>query len=451
MAWTHKEKKQLRLALKDVYRDYNSLKIFVAEELGWQLEDIVASGQRMTTVGFELLEWAEGKDALQNLYEAFREENPNHPFQRQTPTQPQPSKQPPVPTPESPPPTEIKQEHRNSGDNVAGDKYVYYTARSPVSPPAPTPPTEITQTDQSISPSPQPEPAPASKPPLPGEPFTFTTASVQCTRGFFGNKCTITKRQGKGRRRIFDLGGTPLEMVWIPAGDFLMGSPPSEGGGDEKPQHRVMFAEGFLMGRYPVTQAQWKWVAGLKSVDQELTANPSHFKGSNRPVEQVSWDDAQEFCRRLSQQRSQEFRLPSEAQWEYACRAGTTAPFAFGETLTMDLANYDSTYTYGNGPKGEYRRKTVDVGQFPANCWGLHDMHGNVWEWCGDTWRENYEGAPIDGNPWVDSKLTSSLVRGGSWLRNPWSCRSAFRGNFRRDGRDGTVGFRVVCSPQVCS
>ena len=403
MAWTHKEKKQLRLALKDVYRDYNSLKIFVAEELGWQLEDIVASGQRMTTVGFELLEWAEGKGTLQELYEAFREENPNHPFQRQKPVKPQQPERSPEPTPESAPATEIKQEHRSSGDNVAGDKYVYYTA-------------------------PTPEPVPIPKPSLPGEPFTFTTASVTPDG-------QITKRQGEGRRQVFDLGEHRWEMVWIPAGNFMMGSPPGEGDDDEKPQHRVTFADGFWMGRYPVTQAQWKWVAGLQSVDQKLTADPSGFKGSNRPVEQVSWDDAQEFCRRLSQGLRQGFKLPSEAQWEYACRAETTTPYAFGEILTPNLANY-------RPPSG-----TTDVGKFPANAWGLHDVHGNVWEWCEDTWQKIYNGAPVNGSAWIDNKSTSRLLRGGSWYLNPRDCRSAARVSYQRNVCDLNIGFRVCCVP----
>ncbi|MEM6502348.1 MAG: SUMF1/EgtB/PvdO family nonheme iron enzyme [Cyanobacteria bacterium P01_C01_bin.89] len=420
MAWTRKDKKEFRKALQGVYRDYGRLKIFVAEEMGWQLEDIVASGQPMITVGFELLEWAEGQHALQELYEAFREENPNHPFKLKTPAKPQPSAQPaplPTPAPEQPAAAEIKQEHQSSGDNVAGNKYVYYTAP----PPDPAPVPEPVHT---------PEPAPAPKPALPGEPFTFTTASVTPDG-------KVTKRQGEGRRQIFDLGGTPLEMVWIPPGDFLMGSPNGEGEDDEKPQHRVTFAEGFWMGRYPVTQAQWKWVAGLNTVNDKLNADPAKFKGVNRPVEQVSGDDAQEFCRRLSKRLSQVFKLPSEAQWEYACRAGTTTPYAFGKTLTSDLAHY-----------GKWFAGTVDVGKFSANPWGLHDTHGNVWEWCEDTWHGSYKEAPTGGSSWIDNKSKTWLLRGGSWLDAPGGCRSACRYSGSRDDRYDFIGFRVACSPQ---
>ncbi|MGD1849583.1 MAG: formylglycine-generating enzyme family protein [Cyanophyceae cyanobacterium] len=244
------------------------------------------------------------------------------------------------------------------------------------------------------------------------------------------------------------MGGTPREMVGVPAGDFLMGSLKGEGDDDEKPQHRVTFAQGFWMGRYPVTQAQWKWGAGLKVVEHRLNADPSGFKGPNRPVEKVSWDDAQEFCCRLSRELSQAFKLPSEAQWEYACRSGTTTPFAFGKTLTTDLANYDGNSTYGGGPKGEVRAKTTGVGQFPANQWGLHDMHGNVREWCEDAWHEDYEGAASNGGARINNKSTSRLLRGGSWFDAPGYCRSAWRGHDRRDDRYLNVGFRVVCSPR---
>ena len=193
-----------------------------------------------------------------------------------------------------------------------------------------------------------------------------------------------------------------------------------------------------------MTQAQWRYGASLKAVNRDLKSNPSEFKGENRPVEQVSWKDAQEFCDRLSQDQSQPFKLPSEAQWEYACRAGTTTPFAFGETLTTALANYDGKYTYGNGPKGKNRKKTTAVGQFPANSWGLHDMHGTVWEWCEDTWHPNYDGAPMDESSWIENKSTSQLLRGGSWYFSPRSCRSAFRSHRRFDNFDHLRGFRLA-------
>ena len=256
------------------------------------------------------------------------------------------------------------------------------------------------------------------------------------------------QRQREGWHQILDLGGTPLEMVWIPPGEFLMGSPTYEKGRyeRERPQHQVTFADGFWMGRYPVTQAQWKWVAGLRAIAQTLNTDPSEFKGANRPVEQVSWENAQEFCRRLSLGRSQLFQLPSEAQWEYACRGGTKMPFAVGETLTTTLANYDGNYAYGQEPKGGCREGTTAVGQFPANRWGLQDMHGNVWEWCEDTWHDDYEGAPTDGTPWITDKLISRPIRGGSWDSNPRYCRSASRFKASQQLRVAHLGFRVVCS-----
>lgn len=237
-------------------------------------------------------------------------------------------------------------------------------------------------------------------------------------------------------------GGVALHMVGVPAGSFEMGDPLMD---DATPVHTVTLP-GFLIGQTPITQAQWQAVMGT---------NPSRFQGfadsPQLPVERVSWEDAVEFCRRLSALSGDLYTLPSEAQWEYACRAGTTTPFAFGETITPDLANYDGYYSYANSPKGVRRQRTTPVGMFPANAWGLHDMHGNVWELCADHWHYNYQAAPGDGRPWLDENAneeTSRLMRGGSWGSIPGSCRSAYRNGFHPDGRDGLLGFRVVCLPQ---
>jgi formylglycine-generating enzyme required for sulfatase activity len=210
-----------------------------------------------------------------------------------------------------------------------------------------------------------------------------------------------------------------------------------------------------------------------------LSLNPSRFqagygdKGGSarllagelntdqRPVEYVSWFDAIEFCSRLSQRTGRHYSLPSEAQWEYACRAGSSTPFHFDETISPELANFNGDYTYGDGPKGEYRQQTTPVGMFPANAWGLRDMHGNVWEWCLDQWHANYEGAPLDGSAWVDAdainadvnkddKSGGRLLRGGSWLNPPGSCRSAYRIRLRPGKVRNDVGLRVVCLPQGC-
>ncbi|MEA5466659.1 SUMF1/EgtB/PvdO family nonheme iron enzyme [Leptothoe sp. PORK10 BA2] len=241
------------------------------------------------------------------------------------------------------------------------------------------------------------------------------------------------------------VGDITLGLVPIQGGPFLMGSPDGEGADVERPQHSVT-VQPFLMGQYEVTQAQWKAVAALSKIDRDLEPDPANFKGDDRPVEQVDWDDAVEFCKRLSVHTGREYRLPSEAEWEYACRAGTTTPFHFGATITPELANYNGTYTYGSGPKGEYREQTTDVGSFPANGFGLYDMHGNVWEWCLDHWHESYDEAPTDGKAWLSTDDTARrLLRGGSWSYDPVYCRSAFRLRFARDGRNSDVGFRVVC------
>ena len=247
---------------------------------------------------------------------------------------------------------------------------------------------------------------------------------------------------------------TQLDMVLIPVGRFLMGSVEGEEGAyeDEYPQHEVTVPQ-FFLGRYPITQAQWRTVASYDQVDQKLNPDPSDFKGANRPVENVSWDDAQEFCKRLSNHTQRQYRLPSEAEWEYACRAETTTPFYFGRHISTDLANYDGS-EFGDSPKGESKDQTTDVGSYPPNPWGLHDMSGNVWEWCQHDWHGSYEGAPTDSSPWLFDKSTSQekepnkVLRGGSWFNGPRCCRSAYRFRGRRDSRVYGIGFRVVCSPQ---
>jgi formylglycine-generating enzyme required for sulfatase activity len=244
--------------------------------------------------------------------------------------------------------------------------------------------------------------------------------------------------------------GIALKLVQIPAGEFQMGSPAEEKErfGDEGPQHLVRLRS-FFLGQTPVTQAQWKVVAGWPKLDEDLNPDPSKFKGANRPVECVSWKESVEFCRRLSQRSKRQYTLPSEAQWEYACRAGTTTPFAFGGTLSPELANYNGNYIYGTGPRGSYREETTDVGSFPANDWGLHDMHGHVWEWCLDHWHDNYRGAPADGRARVvaGSEETSRLLRGGSWIDLPWLCRSASRYEWHPDDCGLSVGFRLCVFP----
>jgi formylglycine-generating enzyme required for sulfatase activity len=235
-------------------------------------------------------------------------------------------------------------------------------------------------------------------------------------------------------------------MVEIPGGTFMMGSPEDELGRseDKSPQHEVTVPS-FYMGKYEVTQAQWKAVAALPQVERELKPDPSNFKGDELPVESVSWQDAVEFCKRLSKATGQKYRLPSEAEWEYACRAGTSTPFYFGETITTDLVNCDGTLTYANAPKGEAREKTTPVGSFPPNAFGLYDLHGNVWEWCTDTYQESYVGAPSDGTAWVTEDSSSRVHRGGSWSNDPQRCRSAVR-NVIGSWEYYDFGFRCIAT-----
>ncbi|MFB2834219.1 formylglycine-generating enzyme family protein [Floridanema evergladense] len=297
-------------------------------------------------------------------------------------------------------------------------------------------------------------------------------------------KLTIKRQTQKfqGYREYID--GIPLEMVLIPEGTFTMGAPEQEEGSNdsERPQHNVTLSS-FLMGRYPITQAQWKAIASRTDlkVNQVLDPDPSRFKESyqgidrwQRPVEQVSWYDAVEFCQRLSKLTGRNYTLPSEAQWEYACRGVTEPlktgesypPFHFGETITTDLANFDGRESFGKGLKGECREQTTPVGYFKVvNSFGLSDMHGNVWEWCLDDWHDNYRNAPTDGSAWIDSNEQKNVNRenkpnytkntdnqsysplgGGSWYDYPNICRSAFRFDYYwRDDRSIYNGFRVVC------
>ena len=225
------------------------------------------------------------------------------------------------------------------------------------------------------------------------------------------------------------------EMVVIPAGSFRMGGLGGWRYGDEKPGHRVTIPRPFAVGKYEVTQAKWRAVMG---------SNPSSFKGDHNPVERVGWNDAQDFVRRLGAKTGKQYRLLTEAEWEYAARAGTTTPFQFGATISTDQANYDGNYTYGGGGKGVYRKKTVPVGSFPANAFGLHDMHGNVWEWVEDCYRTNYSGAPSDGGAVTGPDSCRRVLRGGSWGDAPWVLRSTGRGRSRTDIRRGNNGFRIA-------
>jgi formylglycine-generating enzyme required for sulfatase activity len=228
---------------------------------------------------------------------------------------------------------------------------------------------------------------------------------------------------------------------WIEPGTFTMGSPAAEKGRyDDELQHQVTLSKGFWMAETTVTQALWQAVMGEK---------PSHFKGDNRPVEKVSWDDAQAFIAKLNQVHPDLMvRLPTEAEWEYACRAGTQTPFNFGAELSLNNVNYRGTWEYkaeewGDGAKKE----TTDVASYPCNAWGLYDMHGNVWEWCQDVWQEKLSAEPVT-DPLIaggEQKAgVGRVVRGGSWFNFGRNVRSAYRYRSGPDARDGYLGFRLA-------
>ncbi|MBD2440978.1 caspase, EACC1-associated type [Nostoc sp. FACHB-110] len=275
--------------------------------------------------------------------------------------------------------------------------------------------------------------------PTPLIPIQFATVTVD-------NKGDIVTQANK-QAKLFkqDLGnGITLDMVEIIGGSFNMGSPPSETGRtqNEEPMH-IVNVPTFFIGKFAVTQEQYKQIMGT---------TPSGFKGEKgviepkHPVEQVSWNDAVEFCKKLSQKVGRKYRLPSEAEWEYACRAGTTTPFHFGDTITTELANYNGDFTYASELKGKNPQHTTEVGSFRfSNAFGLYDMHGNVWEWCQDTWHDSYKGAPNDGSAWINNEDQRRCLRGGSWFNKPKDCRSAFRFSYSPDNRYNRIGFRVVC------
>ncbi|MFN9645658.1 MAG: SUMF1/EgtB/PvdO family nonheme iron enzyme [Cyanobacteriota bacterium] len=340
----------------------------------------------------------------------------------------------------------------------------------PEYPKPPLGPSPFAAPPRPATPSPNP---PSALPPL--RPVEITTAQLRRE----GSEWLLDRRGLSVKGFQEELGNEgSLWLLEIPAGRFWMGSPRGEQGrhDDEGPPHEVRL-ERFFLSQTPITQAQWREVAGWEARTGErwnraLDPNPSWFQGragqderwlvegeantDRRPVERVSWHDAMEFCSRLRQRTGRSYALPSEAQWEYACRAGTTTPFHFGSRLTTALANCSAERTSANGPEGWTSQQTTPVGRFPANAWGLLDMHGNVWEWCLDHWHNSYAGAPTDGSAWLDEGGLNAeansdkprLLRGGSWRTNPRNCRSAYRYRNPPVSRLDSRGFRVCCLPQ---
>lgn len=222
-----------------------------------------------------------------------------------------------------------------------------------------------------------------------------------------------------------------MTFAWCPAGSFYMGGTVHN---DEQPIHKVTLTKGFYMGVYPVTQAQWKAVMGT---------DPSYFKGANRPVETVTWNECNEFCSKLNGFLNGQvnIRLPSEAEWEYACRAGTTTEYHFGNVINTDLANYDGNYSFNDSPKGKCRKETTNVGSFPPNSWGLYDVHGNVWEWCRDAKRMYTAADHTDSD--VETSNDTRVMRGGSWRYGPSNCRAAYRSRNVLGYSGCNCGFRI--------
>jgi formylglycine-generating enzyme required for sulfatase activity len=217
------------------------------------------------------------------------------------------------------------------------------------------------------------------------------------------------------------------EMVVIPAGEFMMGSPEDEPGrfDDEGPQHKVVIAHPFAVGKYAVTFDEWD--AYVNDTGGYRPDDEGWGRG-RRPVINVNWEDAQSYVKWLRERTGKDYRLLSEAEWEYAARAGTTTPFWWGASISLDQANYNGNYTYADGgQKGEYRQKTVPVDSFKPNPWGLYQVHGNVWEWTEDCWNDNYNGASTDGSPRRAGNCSRHVLRGGSWVNYPSWLRAAYR------------------------
>jgi eukaryotic-like serine/threonine-protein kinase len=245
----------------------------------------------------------------------------------------------------------------------------------------------------------------------------------------------VNTHSGKAQYFLEDLGNSViLEMVKIPGGEFFMGSEKPEGWKNEYPRHKVKINP-FFLGKFTITSKQWRAVANLPEINCCLNSTKTQL--SNHPVVGITWDEAAEFCLRLSEKTGRNYRLPSEAEWEYACRAGTTTPFHFGETIIPDLVNYLG--------KPQAFQGTKSVGSV-ANAFGLYDMHGNVWEWCADNYHDDYQGAPTDGSAWIDLNIYERIVRGGSWRKNLQDCRCASRESFSPLFAKNDTGFRIAVS-----
>lgn len=282
--------------------------------------------------------------------------------------------------------------------------------------------------------------------------FTFETITIEPQKKLFGLISGIKKNLITQTAQFFVeyIGeGANIDMILIPSGSFMMGSHSAENGRDkdENPLHLVKL-NSFYMSKFPITQLQWRIVSLFPRINRPLKTNPSFYKGDNLPVEKVSWLDAQEFCQRLSQYTQRNYRLPTESQWEYACRGNTKTSFFFGDTITPDFANYNNQ-SNDNQNLSKIDKKTTPVDNFYPNAFGLYDCHGNVWEWCEDHYGTNYIHKPKNGSAFYNSISSQPrVVRGGSWSLSSDYCRSAKRGNYAPDSTYNFIGFRIVCLTQ---
>jgi len=276
--------------------------------------------------------------------------------------------------------------------------------------------------------------------------YKYQVVSIELNPFEHETSSTLTLNKVEKEGEYFEIqlqDNVSLEMVSMPSGQFIMGTPETEQGRskDETPQHSVSI-EHFFVSKYPITQSQYLAI---------MKENPSFFQGEKKPVENISWYKAQNFCLKLSESTGKKFRLLSESEWEYVCRAGSSTPFSFGKTITPDLANYKASFGYGQGSSGKWRQETTEVGSFYANSFGLYDLHGNVWEWCQDHWHENYDKATTDGSPWLDENNEEDdlprVIRGGSWDDTAYYCRSGVRLWTLPQFKGKLIGFRVACEP----
>ncbi len=452
MSLSGPEYKELQEALIDAFPDKASLEQMLS--LINKNLNAIAGGNNLNEIVFNIIKKAKAENWVKDLISAARQSNPRNPKLKAI------AKELSVPSPSTPtrrstqqPPQILTPNRRNFFYLALGGGACFVTGvfyGNSINQPSQT---AEPKTPSESSPIPKSTPIPQSG--LLLETFDSEVVTVDSR----GKIISTIPRQAQYFKEDL-LNGVILEMVKIPGGRFMMGTedeeierlvnkfdPKREVFRTEKPQHEVT-VKSFYMGRYPITQAQWKAVAALPKVKGNLNPDPSRFKGDNLPVEQVSWYDAVEFCDRLSDYTGKQYRLPSEAEWEYACRTGinTNRPFYFGETITTDLANYNGNYIYASEQKGIDRETTTDVGEFPPNAFGLYDMHGNVWEWCQDTWHTNYNNAPTDGTARNDNDNRSRVLRGGSLVSIPQYCRSASRVTHSSEATKSSHGFRVVWS-----